>query len=61
MKLEIFDEKIVEVKITRNEKEANTLLNDNWILIHGGVSHVDAQGFNAKVVLILGRVEKTKE
>jgi hypothetical protein len=55
---QINDQKIVEVRIVRTDDEANRLFLDDWILIHGGASHIDAHGYNAKVHFIMGRIEK---
>jgi hypothetical protein len=49
---------IVEVRTVRTDEEANKLFSDGWILIHGGASHIDAHGYNAKVHFIMGRIEK---
>jgi len=54
------DQKIVEVRTVREDSQANKLFSEGWILIHGGASHVDAQGFNAKPHFIMGRVEHEK-
>lgn len=45
---------IFRVKVTHNQDEANELLADGWVLLHGGVSHLDTAGFNVKPVFVLG-------
>ena len=55
------DQKIVEVKTVTSDEDANMLFSKGWILLHGGVAHVDAQGFNAKPHFIMAKVEKQGE
>lgn len=49
---------INEVKIVRDEKEANKLLANGWILMNAGVSHTDSSGYQAKPHFILAKKEK---
>jgi len=46
---------IGEVKITRDENEANRLLSKGWLLMNSGVSHTDNTGYQAKCHFILAR------
>ena len=48
-------EDITAVKSTWDEDEANALLANGWMLLHGGVAHKDAAGFQAKAIFILGK------
>ena len=52
--------KIIEVVIVWNSKEANERLAMGWILLHGGVAHQDEEGFNAKPCFILGRKDNDR-
>lgn len=53
--LSVPDEKIKEVKSTWDEKEANDLLKEGWILLTGGIAHKDQGGFQAKALFILAK------
>ena len=55
------DQKIVEVKTVVSDEDANILFSKGWILLHGGVAHIDTQGFNTKPHFIMARVEKQGE
>ena len=46
---------IGEVRIVRDENEANQLLSDGWLLMNSGVSHTDATGYQAKIHFILAK------
>jgi len=57
--IETKNSKVLEVKSTWNESEANTLLaSGKWTLLHGGLAHKDDMGFTAKPVYILGRISE---
>lgn len=43
-----------EVKTVHTDAEANELLAKGWRLLHGGVSHTDGFGYQAKPTYILG-------
>jgi len=52
------------VKTVWSEEEANEFLVKGWILLHGGVAHRGAGGFQAKPVFVVGRkksVEKSEK
>lgn len=49
---------ISEVLVSFSVTETNDLLAENWILLHGGVAHRDAGGFQVKPCFVLGRKEK---
>lgn len=51
------DEKYIEVRTVWSDKEANDLFLDGWQLIHGGMTHIDSQGLNAKVCFVMGKLE----
>lgn len=51
------NKQIVEVKTVRTDEEANALFSAGWVLLHGGASHVDTMGYNAKPHFIMGREE----
>ena len=51
---------IVEVKITRDEDEANRLLSKGWLLMNAGTSHTDGAGYQAKIHFILAKKERKK-
>ena len=44
-----------EIKICRDETEANKLLTDGWLLLNAGVSHTDSAGYQAKIHFIVGK------
>jgi len=46
---------IGEVKIVRDETEANKLLADGWLLMNAGTSHTDNAGYQAKIHFVLAR------
>ncbi len=42
------------VRVTHDQDVANELLSAGWVLLHGGVSHLDNHGLNVKPVFVLG-------
>lgn len=46
---------IGEVKIIRDENEANKLLSKGWLLMNAGVSHIGSTGYQAKPHFILAK------
>ncbi len=46
------------IKTVWSDEEANALLAEGWILLHGGVAHRDSGGFQAKPVFVLGKPSK---
>uniref|UniRef100_A0A6M3LM55 Uncharacterized protein n=1 Tax=viral metagenome TaxID=1070528 RepID=A0A6M3LM55_9ZZZZ len=53
IQLSVPDERIKKVKSTWDEKEANELLTQGWILMSAGIAHKDDAGFQAKTIFIL--------
>jgi len=47
---------IKQVKTVNTDEEANDLLKAGWIILHGGLAHVDDMGYNAKVHFIMARI-----
>lgn len=45
---------IVEVRATWDEDEANKLLKEGWLFLHGSIAHKDSGGFQAKPCWLLG-------
>ena len=52
---------INEVRIIRDEKEANKLLANGWLLMNAGVSHIDSTGYQAKPHFILARTPENQK
>lgn len=52
---QIENNNIGEVKITRDESEANQLLSEGWLLMNTGTSHTDSTGYQAKIHFVLAR------
>lgn len=50
-------QEIVEVRSVWSESDANALLaTGKWRLLHGGIAHADAMGYQAKPVWVMGRL-----
>jgi hypothetical protein len=45
---------IRRVHATHDQNEANKMMAAGWVLLHGGVSHLDNYGLNVKPVFVLG-------
>jgi len=50
--------RVSQVKTVHSDDAANSLLQEGWRLFHAGVCHIDSDGFNAKPVMILVKLEK---
>ena len=50
-----------EVKICWDEKEANKLLANGWLLLNAGVSHTDASGYQAKIHFVVAKKREKED
>ena len=55
---EIENSTIIEVRTVWTDEEANKLLSQGWVYLHGGIVHKDKLGYQAKNCYQLGKTEK---
>ncbi len=51
-------EKVKELKVLWDVKEANSHLTQGWVFLHSGVAHKDNLGYCAKPIFILAKLKK---